>query len=143
MNSPTYIHPSPFFSLPHIHDLRPPTLHQPHQFPKIRHTKSRHGIPPYRPIPTRIRNDPTTRDPRARLSIDAIAPDGFSRGNIGEPCGTGGVEERVKEAEGGFLGAETDVIEEGDDTGDDRGGGGCSTRLGEGAVDVDGIAVKG
>ena len=93
-----------------------------------------------RGIPARKRNYPSPLNRRARLAIDSITPHRLPARDISETLFEL-VEPGVEETEGGFVGAEAGVVEEGDDAAEDGTRGGCAASPGEGVVDVDCVAV--
>ena len=99
-----------------------------HQLPKVRHPQSSNRIPPRSRVPARVRNDPrATGNWLACLTIYAVAAHGATSGDVGETLEADAVEPGVKVAELLFTGPEAGVVQEGDDGGENRGGGGGAT----------------
>lgn len=105
------------------------------QLHKIRRAQACRRIPAFRRIPARVRDNRRTRNILSRLETVARTAHSSSTDNIIQPRVAFAVEPGVGEAEGGFVGAEEGIVDEGEDGGDDGGGGGGAAVGGGGAVD--------
>lgn len=89
------------------------------QLLEVRHAQARDGIPIFRCVPARVRNDTGTWYRPPGLTIDTITTDASTGCDISQGCEANGVEPWVQEAEGGLASTEAGVVEKGDNAGDD------------------------
>jgi len=114
------------------------------QLLEIWNSKASDRIPTSRRIPTCVWNDTrVTGDWLACLTISTIASYGATGGDIGEAFEADAVEPGVEVAELFLAGAETGVVEEGNDRGEDGRGGRSSAGEATFIVDDDGVTVSG
>lgn len=94
---------------------------------EVRNSQTSNRIPTNRSIPPRARNDPTSRQLLTSLVVDSLTTSGGTSCDIVSESISVLVQPDVEETHGWLAGAETGVVEQTDNGGDDgRGGRGTS-----------------